>query len=179
MFSGHLLKAELTFYRSDVDNWIVWIPSYRGYWEPRNIKRVLSSGVETTLQLNGNMSHLQYKISGTYAYTSAINYGDPSIWSDNSYGKQLVYVPLHSGNVFMNLSMAGFFISYQFNSYSERFTTSSNDVSRRDRLYPYFMNDVSAGKNNRFFPQNLRFTTCSMNPIIPFYTGPCPVGTIT
>ena len=43
----------------------------------------------------------------------------------------------------------GFFITYQYNAYSERFTTSSNDVTRRDRLYPYFMNDVSAGKSFR------------------------------
>ncbi|MBE9519381.1 MAG: TonB-dependent receptor plug domain-containing protein, partial [Bacteroidetes bacterium] len=39
-FSGHLLLTELSFYRSQIDNWIIWIPSYRGYWEPRNIRSV-------------------------------------------------------------------------------------------------------------------------------------------
>jgi len=149
VISGLLLRAELTVYRTDINNWIVWIPSYRGYWEPRNIRRVLSRGVESSLHLNGKLKKVQYKISGTYAYTSAINYGDPTIWSDASYGKQLVYVPLHSGNAMLRLSMDGFFITYQYNAYSERFTTSSNDVTRRDRLYPYFMNDVSAGKSFR------------------------------
>jgi outer membrane cobalamin receptor len=146
-FSDQLLKAEVTAYRSDIDNWIVWIPSYQGYWEPRNIQRVLSRGLESTLQLVGNLGKLNYKLSGSYAYTSAINYGDSQIWSDASFGKQLVYIPEHSGNALVNLSLATFFFSYQFNAYSERYTTSSNDVSSRDWLYPYFMNDVSVGKN--------------------------------
>jgi len=149
VFSGFLLKADLTAYRTDINNWIVWIPSYRGYWEPRNVRRVVSSGLESSLHLKGTLKTLSYKFSATYAYTSATNYGDPSIWSDASYGKQLVYIPLHSGNIFAHLSMFGFFLSYQYNAYSERFTTSSNDVTERDRLYPYFMNDVSAGKTFR------------------------------
>ncbi|MEN8202091.1 MAG: TonB-dependent receptor plug domain-containing protein [Bacteroidota bacterium] len=149
VFSGHLLKAEITAYRTDINNWIVWIPSYRGYWEPRNIQRVLSGGLESSIHLSGRLQSLNYRFSGTYGYTSAKNFGDPDIWSDASYGKQLVYVPLHSGNVLVNLSLGGFFINYQYNAYSERFTTSSNDVTKRDRLYPYFMNDVSVGKNFR------------------------------
>ena len=146
-FSDQLLKAELTIYRSDIDNWILWIPSYQGYWEPRNIQRVLSRGLESTLQLTGLLGPLNYKISGSYAYTSAINYGDPEIWSETSYGKQLVYIPEHSGNVLLTFSMSTFFLSYQFNGYSERYTTSSNDVSSRDWLYPYYMNDVAVGKS--------------------------------
>jgi outer membrane cobalamin receptor len=146
-FSDQLFKTELTLYRTDINNWIVWIPSYQGYWEPRNIRRVLSTGIESTVQLLGNVRKLNYKLSGSYAYTSAVNYGDPQIWSDASFGKQLVYIPEHSGNALVNLSLGTFFLSYQFNGYSERYTTSSNDVTRRDWLYPYFMTDVSVGKS--------------------------------
>lgn len=142
---AHLIKTELTLYRTDIQDWILWIPSYRGFWEPRNISRVLSKGVEYSIQFQGKWSEFGYKVSATYAYTSSINYGDPGIWGDNSYGKQLVYIPLHSGNMLMHLSWRKFFLSYQYNAYSERYTTSSNDVSRRDWLYPYIMNDASAG----------------------------------
>ncbi len=144
--AGHFLKTELTAYRSDIDNWIIWIPSYKGYWEPRNIKRVLSQGVEFNLSLKGKICNINYRFAGNYAYTSSVNYGDPLVWGDESYGKQLVYVPLHSGNVLVNLAYKGFYITWQHNSYSERFTTSSNDVTRRDWLYPYFMNDLIIGK---------------------------------
>ncbi len=141
-----LLQTEITAYRADIDNWIVWIPNYKGYWEPRNIKRVLSQGIEFKLSLGGKINKLKYKASGNYAYTPSINYGDPLVWGDLSYGKQLVYVPLHSNNLMLNFSYQGFFTTYQFNHYSERFTTSNNDVTRRDWLYPYFMNDLVVGK---------------------------------
>lgn len=142
----HLLQTEITAYRADIYNWIIWIPNYKGYWEPRNIKRVLSQGIEFKLSLGGKINKLKYKASGNYAYTPSINYGDPMVWGDLSHGKQLVYVPLHSNNLMVNLSYQGFFTTYQFNHYSERFTTSSNDVTRRDWLYPYFMNDLVVGK---------------------------------
>ncbi len=148
-FSGHLLKTELSLYRSQIDNWIIWIPSYRGYWEPRNIRSVLSKGLEYNIQLQGYISEFNYRLSATYGYTSAVNQGDPLIWSDESYGKQLVYIPLHSGNMMAHLGWGNLFFTYQFNAYSERYTTSSNDVSRRDKLYPYFMNDISAGSTFR------------------------------
>lgn len=146
IFKQQHLKTELTLYRTDIDNWILWIPSYKGYWAPRNIKRVLSKGMEFHTRLRGNLNRLKYTLSGTYAYTSSVNYGDSLVWGDESYGKQLVYIPLHSGNLMVNLSFGNYFITYQHNSYSERFTTSSNDPTRRDWLYPYFMNDLMAGK---------------------------------
>lgn len=144
------IQSELTFFRNDIDNWIVWLPSYRGYWEPMNINKVLSQGVELDLKIHFGLRKWNFKIAGSYAYTSSKNYGDPSVWGDESYGKQLVYVPLHSGNVLVNIEYKGFYITYQHNSYSERFTTSSNDVTRRDWLYPYFMNDLFFGKEFNF-----------------------------
>ena len=144
-FSSHLLSMELSLYRSQIENWIIWLPSYKGYWEPRNISSVLSKGIEYNIQIQGFLSEFSYKLSATYAYTSAVNQGDPLIWNDDSYGKQLVYVPLHSGNMMVHLGWGNFFFNYQYNAYSERYTTSSNDVTRRDRLYPYFMNDISGG----------------------------------
>ena len=143
--AGQKIDAELTFYRSDISNWIIWIPGYKGYWEPRNIKRVLSQGLELNASLSGSAGRLGYSINAGYAYTSSVNYGDTGVWGDESYGKQLVYVPLHSANVMTKLNYGFFSLGWQYNYYSERFTTSSNDISRRDWLYPYFMNDLSAG----------------------------------
>ncbi|MCK4748579.1 MAG: TonB-dependent receptor, partial [Bacteroidales bacterium] len=145
VFSRHRLKTGITAYRSDIDNWILWIPSYRGYWEPANIREVLSTGVEYDLQVNGYLGKVQYKVAGNYAYTKSVNRGDSLVWSDASYGRQLVYIPLHSGNFMVNLAYRKYFITYQYNAYSERYTTSSNDLTRRDWLYPYFMNDMALG----------------------------------
>lgn len=142
----HRIKPGIAAFRSDIEDWIIWIPTFRGYWVPENISRVLSRGIEIDLSLNGSFGRFSYLVSGNYAYTSSVNKGDQQIWGEESYGKQLPYIPEHSGNAFVNLSYEGFFITYQHNSYSERYTTSSTDISRRDRLYPYFMNDISVGK---------------------------------
>ena len=155
LLKKHKLHTEITYYRTAIDNWIVWLPTYKGYWEPLNIKRVLSKGVETSVKLNGQIGKLQYRTLLNYAYTSSINYGDLKIWGDKSYGKQLVYVPLHSGNILLNITCKGFFVTYQYNYYSERFTTSSNNITKRDWLYPYHMNDVSIGKNLYFRKKKL------------------------
>jgi len=145
-FGKQELSTGLTGYLANINDWIIWIPSYKGYWEPRNISSVESRGVELELGFMGSIAKVEYKLSGSYSYTSSRNYGDPLVWGDESYGKQLVYVPLHSGNLMVNVAYHGFYANYQFNSYSERYTTSSNDVSRRDWLYPYYMNDLSLGK---------------------------------
>ncbi len=144
-FRNQQVKTGLTWYRSDIENWIMWIPSTRMNLEPINIEEVLSTGLEYDLSFRGELQNFSYGITGTYAYTSSENRGDPLVWGDESTGKQLVYIPLHSGNMMLNLGLHNYFFTYQFNAYSERFTTSSNDLSRRDWLYPYFMNDVSVG----------------------------------
>ena len=110
-----------------------------------NIRNVLSRGLEGSLKLNGSLGEVGYSFLSSYAYTRSTNYGDPLVWGDESFGKQLVYVPIHSGNLMAGVYYKSFSLNWQHNSYSERFTTSSNDVSRRDWLYPYFMNDLTVG----------------------------------
>ncbi|MBN2275323.1 MAG: TonB-dependent receptor plug domain-containing protein [Bacteroidales bacterium] len=146
----NVIKTELTAYRSDIDNWIIWIPNYKGYWGPHNVKRVLLQGIEYNVKWERRAGKVVFNASGTYAYTRSINYGDPLMWGDDSYGKQLVYIPLHSGNLMINASYRGFFFTYQYNSYSERFTSSNNDLTRRDRLCPFFMSDAIIGKEFHF-----------------------------
>ena len=91
----------------------------------------------------------QWKISltGNYAYTPSINKSDKLDANDASYGKQLVYVPRHSANLNGRLSWRTWSLSYQWTYYSERFTTTSNEVSYiTGRLKPYYMNDITLEK---------------------------------
>jgi iron complex outermembrane receptor protein len=150
------MESEITFFRSDIDNWIIWIHGYKGYWEPKNISRVVSSGLESAITASGMAGPVSFKAHATYALTRSLNYGDIEIWGEQAFGKQLVYVPVHSGNLMIYSQWRGYFISFQHNSYSERFTTSTNDVTRRDWLYPYFMNDISFGKD--MFMENYQFS---------------------
>jgi len=146
-YKKHELKCELTAFYSDVNNWIIWLPNYKGYWEPQNIRHVVAKGLEINLNLKGKTGKINYLLSANYAFTKSINYGNPQVWGDESYGKQLAYIPVHSGNMMVNLSWKKYHCSWQHSSYSERFTTSSNDMAQRSRFYPYFMNDIIFGKS--------------------------------
>jgi len=143
------INTGLTAYYSDVNNWIIWLPSPFGYWTPYNIQHVISKGLEANLKFSTNIENIKLKFIVNYAFTSSKNYGKTSNWGDESYGKQLPYIPVHSFNFTGNIEYKNYGVTYVNNSYSERYTTSSNNTTIRDWLYPYYMNNISFYKNFR------------------------------
>jgi iron complex outermembrane receptor protein len=141
-----LLDWEATVYRSDIKDWILWIPSFKGYWQPFNVKRVISQGIEMTGKITARYGNTDVHLAANYVLTQARNFDKNSLWGKETHGKQLVFIPEHSGNILFSASYKDYSITWQHNSFSERFTTTSNDPGRRNRLYPYFMNDLSTGK---------------------------------
>lgn len=141
------LSNEVSTYYSEVENWIMWLPSIQGFWQPENVKRVALKGIEYHLKSSFEFKKVKFDINLNYAYTSSVNKGSTQKWGENSIGKQLPYIPLNSFNFFLRGYYKGFFITYTNNSYSQRFTTPSNEINRRDWLYPYYMNNISVGKN--------------------------------
>lgn len=136
------LKLDVHYFYNYINNWILWTPSFKGYWEPINLSKVISNGIEASLKFQRKFGAWSINSNINYAYTKATNF-DESI--PGAYGKQLVYIPEHSGNLNIRLQYKNAYLRYQHNSYSERFTTTSNDFNRRDWLYPYFMNNVALG----------------------------------
>lgn len=149
------LQISSSVYYSDISDWILWMPSAFGYWSPENMKRVVSKGVELYFTTDFSIQNLHFKWNANYAYTSSVNKDSDPKWGTESYNKQLVYVPLHAFNCFAQISWKKWALSYQHNSYSERFTTSTNDFSRRDWLYPYFMNNLMLSKSIKLRKINL------------------------
>jgi outer membrane cobalamin receptor len=140
-------NTSFSIYNSDVNDWIIWLPGFKGYWEPVNIERVKSSGLEFNASLMQKRGFVNYRIKGNYAFTKSLNYGDKLNWADESLGKQLPYIPLHSANLSILLDRKNWSLNYNWNYFSERFTTSSNQkATERDYLYPYFMSQLRLGK---------------------------------
>ena len=141
---SYSLDGEITWFDSYIDDWIVWIPTFKGYWTPRNVKQVHAYGIET--KANGFYQFSkdwQLHLSGSFSWTPSINNGDPADWADAAIGKQLVYVPLFSSSVNGSLAYRSWKLTYKWCYYSERFTTSDNDIkSKIGRVLPYFMNDI-------------------------------------
>ena len=140
--------TSLNGYLSRINNWIIWIPNTgQGYWTPMNMKRVNVTGLEYKATLKGNYKQIHYRFNGNYSYTRSINKDDPENWGDESIGKQLPYIPVHSANFSADLLRKGFHITWIWNYYSKRFTTTSSDKeSKLDVIYPYIMNNLSVGK---------------------------------
>jgi outer membrane cobalamin receptor len=156
------IGQELTPYYSEIGDWIIWLPSFQGYWQPYNLKKVKSYGLEYHLKLIKKIGKVEIQLHGNYALTKSLNYGDQLILGDGSYGKQLPFIPVHSGNILFSVTYHRFYLRFQNSSYSERFTLSSNEVgatddseeigagistSRMNWYYPYFMNNLTVGKD--------------------------------
>ncbi len=145
----------ISLFFSDIDNWIIWLPTKQGYWEPNNVKRVVSKGLEASANISWRLGDVEFRSIATYSCTRALNYGDTALWGDESYGKQLVYIPVHSGNIMLSSHWRKWSLSWQNNSYSRRFTTSSNDLTDRYSFYPYFMNNLKIGRDFSFKAFNI------------------------
>ena len=139
------LKANLSAFDSYISDWILWTPNAKGYWQPSNLKKVHNYGTELSLSADSRLPRQwTAALSANYAYTPSINQSEDLDAADTSFGKQLVYVPLHSANLSLRLGWRRWALAYQWYAYSERFTTTSNDVSRiTGRLKPYYMSDVT------------------------------------
>lgn len=148
----HSLKANLSAFDSYINDWILWTPNAKGYWQPANLKRVHNYGTE--FSLNGDLRlprTWQLSLTANYAYTPSLNQSEDLDEADASYGKQLVYVPLHSANLATRLQWRTWALTYQWHAYSERYTTTSNEVTRiTGRLKPYYMSDLTLEKQFRW-----------------------------
>ncbi len=150
-FSAKTGKTALNFafngYASGINNWIIWLPTPQGYWEPYNMKRVNTQGVE----FNGGVSRLigltTVIVKVNYAHTESINRDIARNWADESVGKQLPFIPKNSANMVINLTRKKTHLTWIWTYYGKRFTTTSNDkISRFEVLYPYYMNNLYLGK---------------------------------
>ena len=140
-------RGEATVYNSKIKDWILWLPTAKGYWTPSNVKQVHSYGFELRGRLSVDLGRQWgIRFDGNWAKTRSINQGEPQSWADQSIGKQLVYIPEYSSSVTGRLSWKRFTLLYKYNHYSERYTTSSNDPGRLGVLKPYYMNDASLEK---------------------------------
>ena len=138
------LTGSVNWFDSHVKDWILWLPTTKGFFSPRNVKDVHAYGTELKSDFNVALSrnwHLD--VNGTLSWTPSINEGEPMSPADQSVGKQLPYVPEWSSSITGRLSWKRWSLLYKWCYYSERFTMSSNDISLTGKLPAYFMNNLT------------------------------------
>lgn len=161
---GFSFEGEGTVYNSRIYDWILWLPTFKGYWSPINVRKVHSYGAE----LKGKMDIALGRgwalfFDASWACTRSINQGDPMSENDQAIGKQLVYVPEYSSTITGRLSWRGYSLTYKYNHYSERYTTSSNDPSTLYHLGAYYMSDLYLEKSLRTKLADLSLKFCIYN----------------
>ena len=144
----YTLKGSLTWFDSYIDDWIIWLPTTKGFFSPRNLKKVHAYGLELQADLNLQLSKdWALSVNGTFTWSPSINIGEPMTPADQSVGKQLPYVPEISANIVGRLSWRTWAFTYKWCHYSERYTMSSNDITLTGRLPKYYMSNISLEKS--------------------------------
>lgn len=133
-----LIRTELTAYRSKIEDMIVWQPLSASVWQPQNLNRVVSRGME----LNNTFRYISGKhkaglILG-YALTVARKTNLSSI-NDLAVDKQLIYVPKHTGSLRLEYTYSRLKTSWWMIYTGKRYIASDNSESLPD----YILNNCS------------------------------------
>lgn len=142
------LGGSANWFDSRIGDWIIWLPTVKGFFSPRNVKKVRAYGVE----LKADLSMQPFRgwfidLNGSYSWTPSVNRGEKMSPADRSVGKQLPYVPRHSASLTGRLSWHTWSFLYKWCYYSERFTMSSNDYTITGHMPEYFMSNISLEKS--------------------------------
>ncbi len=132
--------ASATWFDSYIDDWILWLPTNKGFFSPRNVKSVHSCGVEAVVTATMKpFSEASLSVSASYSLTRSVNDSAPINENDNSTGKQLPYVPRHSASGVVSLQWRRWSLLYKVCYYSRRYTMTSNENSPSGSLPDYVM----------------------------------------
>lgn len=145
------ISGSATWFDSYIHDWIIWLPTTKGFFSPKNIKDVHAYGVEIDGKLDWIFAReWKLDIGATFSWTPSINNGEPVSIADQSVGKQLPYVPEYSSSINGRIAWKGWAFTYKWCYYSERYTMSSNDISLTGKLPTYFMSNIVLEKNLNF-----------------------------
>ena len=91
------LTSELTAYRNRVDDWTYWNPAKN--YRVENLQQVLARGLEWNGTISYRSDQWQTGLRVGYALTRSTQERAYDVYATDVVGKQLVYVPLHTGNI--------------------------------------------------------------------------------
>lgn len=143
------INEEITGFNRTIDNWIIWMPG-TSYWTPQNMLSVWSRGLETHSSLEVKVKKINIQLAINTSYVLSTNEKSRSV-NDNSIGKQMIYVPLYSGNGRLKISYKSFGITYRHQYTGYRYTSTDNS----EYLEPYQLGSVILNYHKQFKKVNI------------------------
>jgi vitamin B12 transporter len=119
-----LLTIDLTAYRNRVDDWSYWNPDY-GY-RVENLQLVVARGLEWSGAATYTTARWQAGGRLGYALTRSSQERAYNVYADDLIGKQLVYVPIHSGTANAFVQHKKIRLTAQMLAISRRYVTFDN-----------------------------------------------------
>lgn len=148
-------QIKVSVFASKINNQIIWQPGEYGFWTARNINKVFSRGIETSLNINYNFNEVRTNLNGNYSYTKSTKQNSGNDY-DSSYDKQLIYIPLNKANINLNIKFLQWFIRITDSYTGKRFTNSSEENSRNE-LPAFNLLNLNFGRKLNF--KKLKFET--------------------
>ena len=134
------LQSELTAYQQLVDDWVQWIPGAVGGWKPRNLRQVLTRGLEASTRLTLRRGPHRWQARAAYSLTQART-SQPTVLDPVPAGQPLPYVPTHAAALSSDYAWRGWQLGVAATYTSFRYT----DASAGPFLPGYGLLNASAG----------------------------------
>jgi outer membrane cobalamin receptor len=134
------MKFNLTAFRNNIHDMILWHPGAFSYWTADNIKSVSTTGLESSLSMNYSSGKFNATLNSNYSFTRATT-SESETPNDASIGKQLIYVPEHLGNASFGVHYSIFYASWIVTGTGKRYLTADNS----EYLPGYVLNNLVTG----------------------------------
>ncbi len=128
------LAINLTTFRSEIKNWIIWLPDSAG-WTSQNLFFVKSQGLDLAMKIHQKItSKINMNFKANYSFVLSRNYNSALI-NDPNLGKQLIYVPKNKLGTTVDLTIKQKWrLTYRY-----RFTDKRFILRDHSKWMPYFM----------------------------------------
>ncbi|MDR0865783.1 MAG: TonB-dependent receptor [Candidatus Symbiothrix sp.] len=146
-------------YYNEVTDKIIAVPKGNGQyrWMMMNIGYVEIRGIDISAQISWKLpAGVQVNTGLNYTYQKAQDFSNST---DNdpeagTYGRQIAYIPWHSGSTIVNMSWKSYDLNYSFIYVGERYHNSSN--IRENYEQPWYTHDLTIGKS--FYGKPVKFS---------------------
>lgn len=140
-------------YLSWVKNWIQWKPSFYRYWVPENVAMVFARGIENHVDASFVEGDWKVSLSGNYVFTVTTDESETAQMQGVS-GKQLIYIPRHHGNMFVDTRWKTWSLSYTLEATGSRSTSYADEETYP--LRAYCLHHIAIGRQIKKFRVELR-----------------------
>ena len=142
-------------YFSNVKNWIQWMPTSYRFWVPENVSKVYARGIENHIDAAFVKENWKVTLSGNYVFTVTTDESDKA-YAQGTNGKQLIYIPRHHANVFLNTQWNTWNLSYTIEMTGRRSTSYNAQEFFAYDLPSYVLHHIALGKQIKKFRLELR-----------------------